>query len=565
MTETTRPISTGKWCAVPCLVLAGVLAGCGSGGSVTEGGPLTMRRLTESQYRQTIADIFDADIRIVGRFEPDSRRDGLLAVGTSLVSMTPAGFEQYDAMARDIAAQVVDEERRSRLPCAPRAMNAPDDECASRIVAEYGRRLFRRPLAPEELESRVRLAAEATRTLGEFYAGLEYALASLLSSPEFLFRVDRPAASMKSADARPLDAYSKATRLSYFLWNTAPDEELLAAAESGELDTRKGLERQVDRLLASPRLEAGTRAFFADLLRLDAFDELAKDTTIYPLFSAKLMADAREQTLRVIVDHLVTRRGDFRDLFTTRSSFMTRTLGMLYGVPVRSRDDWEPYEFPEDSPRAGLLTQVSFVAMHAHPGRSSPTLRGKFVRETFLCQEVPPPPANVDFTMDAADAHLKTARQRLARHNEDPVCAGCHKLMDPLGLGFEQFDGLGAFRTHEAGMAIDASGELEGVPFEDAVGLGRVMRENPQVSACFVRNVYQYAVGRRVTPGEQPFLEYLERTFAKDGYRWPALLKRIATSDAFHTVSTVDEAPAAPEGPETKTVAVARDDRESDT
>lgn len=529
-----------------CLVLVGMLSGCGREAPPTDGAPLSMRRLSEQQYRQSVADIFGPDIRIIGRFEPDNRREGLLAVGAAWVSVTPAGFEQYDALARGIAAQVVDPAHRaSTVPCTPQSSTAADEQCTARFIGKYGRQIFRRPLTREEVESRVRLAAEVTAALGDYYAGLEYALASLLASPNFLFRAETalPIAHDTTAHdtTRSLGAYSRASRLSYFLWNTTPDEELLAAAANGDLNDAAALEQQVDRMLASPRLNEGTRAFFSDLLRFDDIDELSKDPAIYPLFSVKLMHDAREQTLRVVTDHLVARNGDFRELFTTRRSFMTRTLGMLYGVPVTSRDGWEPYQFPADSPRAGLLVHASLAALHAHPGRSSPTLRGKFVRETFLCQNVPPPPANVDFTMDAADAQLMTARERLGRHNEDPVCAGCHKLTDPIGLGLEQLDGIGAFRTREGGAIIDVGGALDGVAFEGAAQLGRAMRDNPQVCACLVRNVYQYATGRRVVDGDQPYLEYLDRAFSRDDYRWITLLRTIATSEAFYAVASPDE------------------------
>src|SRR5690606_26951899 len=156
---------------------------------------------------------------------------------------------------------------------------------------------------------------------------------------------------------------------------------------------------------------------------------------------------------------------------------------------------------------------LSLMSLHAHPGRSSPTLRGKFIREAFMCQQVPPPPADVDFTMDEDFEVLKTARERLQRHASDPACAGCHLLMDPIGLTLEHFDGIGAFRTHEEGALIDVSGSLDGTEFEGAQGLGQAMRDNPAVPACLVDTLYRYGLGRAIEPTERDFVNYLEQQF----------------------------------------------------
>ena len=194
-----------------------------------------------------------------------------------------------------------------------------------------------------------------------------------------------------------LDSYSYATRLSLLLWNSGPDDELIRSAESGELQTAVGRARQVDRLLASSRLETGVRAFFDDMLGFDDLASQSKDAHIYPMFSGVTLQDAREQTLRTIYDQLVSKKGDYRDLFTTRDTFISPSLAAVLQVPAPP--GWSPYTSPPGSPRVGLLTQVSFLSGHAHPGRSSPTLRGKALRELLLCQTVPRPPPNVDFSI----------------------------------------------------------------------------------------------------------------------------------------------------------------------
>ena len=499
-----------------------------------------MRRLTEAQYRQTIADIFGADIEVVGRFEPDVRQEGLLAVGASQVTITPVGFEQYEGIARTIAAQVVSPERRDAfVPCRPVVLEGPDAACSAAFVEEVGSVLLRRPLETDDVEPRVEIARAAAEEFGDFYVGLEYALSSLLLSPEFLFRLESVSPEGAATDRWRLSDASLAQRLSFFLWNTTPDAELLAAAERGELTDEQGLERQVDRLIASDRLEAGVRAYFADVLRFDEFEEVGKDASLYPKYSRKLLEDAQEQTLRVVGDHLVTRRADYRDLFTTRESFMTRTLGMVYGVPVRSREGWEGMTFPEGHPRAGILSHVSTLALHSHPGRTSATLRGLFIREAILCQEVPPAPADVDFSVvqDTANPDHRTARDRLEAHRTEPSCSGCHARMDPLGLALEHFDGIGEYRRAENGDEIDASGDLDGVGFADAASFGRAIREEPATVSCLVENLYKYAVGHAPGGAEARFLRRLEERFGRAGYRLPDLMAMIAMSEPFRTVA----------------------------
>jgi hypothetical protein len=503
------------------------------------GGPAMMRRLTESQYRATIADVFSPDVPITGRFERGLREHGLIAVGSSLGGMSAFSFEQYDTSARGIAAEVTSEKRRAQfVPCQPKAEHAFDAACAAKFVETYGLKLFRRPLARDERERFVAVAKNAQARLGGFYQGLEYALVGMLQSPHFLLRIEQAEPDPQRRGALRLTAWSKATRLSYFLTNSTPDAELLRAAGAGELDTDEGLQRQVDRLIASPRIEAAVRAFFWDMLQFDGFNDLFKDPTIYPAYNSTVARDAQEQTLRTIVSHLVTDRGDYRNLFTTRTTWLTRPLGIVYRMPVATRNGWEKAEYPADSRRSGILTDISMLALHSHPGRSSVTLRGKSLREILLCQKVPDPPANVNFTaLDQVSKPFSTARMRLNEHNANPVCAGCHKLTDPMGYPLENFDGAGAFRAKENGAELDLSGSLDGTKFDGAPGLGQAFHNSPAVPACLVDKLYRSAVGREVTDGEAPYLEYLGNAFGASGYRVPDLMRAIALSKTFYAIS----------------------------
>jgi len=516
-------------------------------------GPATVRRLTQEQYRNIIADVFGPDIDLGGRFEPDIRAEGLIAVGAGQASVTAAGLEQFDKMGRTIGRQVVDEKHRAHMvPCSPAAADAPDRACTEAFLSKVGELLFRRPLTDEELKPYVDSAEIATQKTGNFYEGLSLSLAGILTAPQFLYRLEATEPDPAHPGTRRLTAYAKAERLSFFLWNTVPDPLLLAAAKSGELHTRKGMAKQVDRMLASQRLEAGVRAFFADMLEFDSFDVLAKDVAIYPKFTFAAAQQAKEQTLRTLVDLLVKENGDYRDIFTTRKTELTSRLGSLYRVSVTPPDGlfdaWTPFEFPADSGHSGILTHVSFVALHSHPGRTSPTLRGKALREVLLCQRVPDPPGNVNFNIvqDTANPEYKTVRQRLTAHATEAMCTGCHKITDPMGLALENFDTIGTYRDNENGATIDTSGELDGVKFSSATGLGKTLHDNPNIPACLVRKVYAYGVGRQASKPEAQWLsESIGKDFAADGYRVPQLLKRIATSDTFFRISTPD-APKAP-------------------
>jgi hypothetical protein len=298
------------------------------------------------------------------------------------------------------------------------------------------------------------------------------------------------------------------------------------------------------------------RAFFDDMLGFDDFNSLAKDTVAYPKFTGQMAADAREETLRTIVDQLVVKKGDYRDLFTTHSTFISPGVAQLYGLPAPP--SWTPYEFPADVPRAGILTQISFLTVHSHPGRTSPTLRGKALRELLLCQPVPPPPPNVDFSaVEDPKSPFKTVRERLQFHQKNPACAGCHKIMDPMGLALENFDGVGRYRDNEKGEAIDPSGALDGKTFKDVAGLGQVLHDHPALTSCLVRRAYTYGSGGPGTPDNKPTLDYLNARFGQEGYRVPELLRTIALSNAFSLIAQ-PPAPAAKtaSAPSSETTAV---------
>jgi hypothetical protein len=501
-------------------------------------GPPAMRLITAEQYLTTMHELFGEDIRLEVSFPPLQRRQGLLELGATTADLTPGALESFDRAARTVGMQVVDEAHRPVLvPCTPTSISEPDGACARQFFARVGRFLYRRPLTDAELRTQVDAAAAVTRGLGDFYSGLGYSLAGMLTSPKFLYFIEVAEPDPDHPGRVRLDAYSKATRLSLLLWNAPPDEALLDAAGSGQLHTRTGLERQIDRMLASPRLKLGVRAFFSDLLTFDKFDTLSKDSVIYPAFTRRVARSAEEQALRLIIDHLLTRQGDYRDLFTTSRTFIDGMLGPLYDAPVPDPNEWVPYELGRKN-SAGLLTSLAFLALNSHPGVSSPTRRGRAIRDLLLCQKVPDPPPNVSFTIfEDPNRHFKTARERLQAHSTDAVCAGCHKLTDPIGLALENFDGAGAFRTSEGDALIDASGVLDGHSFTDVASFGQALHDHPALAPCLASRLYAYGIGREVTPADRPWLLYILKRFRVNGYRVPDLLREIVISRAFFDVS----------------------------
>jgi len=502
-----------------------------------------VRLITGQQYLNMVSYLFGTDIKVTSPFAPLKRTDGLLHLGAASAGIASGQVQKFQRAASSIAAQVVDAGSLERqtpshrdylIPCKPVSEKAADNACAAEFLKKTGRLLYRRPLDDAKLAELVDSAGQIADRLNNFYAGLATVLEGMLVSPEVLFIAEGVEPDPTRPGRQRLDAYSLASRLSFFLWNAPPDDALLKTAESGALHIPQERARIVDAMIASPRLEQGIHAFFDDMLGFDDFGKLAKEAGTYPLITGAALADSRAQTLRTAYDHLVTENRDYRDMFTSRRTFISPALGAVYRVPTGP--GWVSYEFPEESLRYGMLTQISFLALHAHPARSSPTLRGKALRELLLCQKVPAPPPDVDFSaVEDPDADYRTARERLTAHQKNPACAGCHKITDPMGLALENFDGAGQYRSDEKGAVIDVSGSLDGRSFNDVKGLAEAIRDHKALPTCFVRRIYSYGTGGPLSARDKEALEYFNNAFAAQGYKVPALLRTIATSEAFST------------------------------
>lgn len=513
--------------------------------------PGTLRRLTSSQYRASIAEVIGPEIIIVTRLEPDRRppygndengneRGELLAIGAASNGLSASGVENYVNAAYEIAGQALANTTvHSRIvTCTP--AGAVDDACVGEIVDSIGGRLFRRPVTPEERAGYVGVARQASTVLGTFDEGLEFALAAVLMSPNFIYR-DELGDDVSTGERR-LTPHQLATRLSFFLWAEPPDDELRSHADDGSLFDATVLDAQVARMLADDRVRSGVRAFFDDMLALYDLDKLSKSPVAFVQFTPDVRESAREETLLFLEEHIVTDHGDFRDVFTSPRTFVDRRLASIYNVPAPTLVGFDEIVYPSWMERRGLLGQVSFLALQSHADKTSAVLRGRFVRERLMCSKVPDPPPNLNTAIPPPTADNPTLRDRVFDHFQNPSCRGCHQMMDPIGLAFEHFDALGRFRTQEpftdeAGQVtyhvISTEGSLAGLPYDDAAGLAQILHDHPDVPNCLVRTMYRYATGHVEITSETRQMRALEAAFRASGYDVLDLMHAMATSLGF--------------------------------
>jgi hypothetical protein len=490
-----------------------------------EAGPTTpfearMQRLTAAQYRNVVTDLFGAGLTLPA-LEEEAAVGGFASLGASEVGTSRRGVALYGEAAQAVARQVMTDpaRRKAAVPCAPADPKRADDACAGMVVDATGRRLFRRPLTPEERTRYVALAAEGARSAGDFARGVELALEALLQSPIFLYRAElgEPVA---GSSTRRLTGAELASRLSFALHDTAPDDALLTAALKGELETPAGLRKQAERLLAAKRGAETLQAFFAEMFRL-------------PDGATPEKASMRQETLLVLAE-LEAQKLPYTRLFSAPFTFVDDTLAKRYGLAVRPGSAFTKVTLPE-GPRQGLLGHAALLVEGTE--ESHPIPRGKFIREALLCQEIPPPPPGTNTELPPVTKESpKTARERLAKHREDPSCAGCHALMDPVGLALESFDGLGRLRTTEHGLPIDPSGELDGKPFRDARELGVRLGERDDVRTCLVRSLRRFMTGQMEGAEQAGIVAALDAKFRAGGESVRDLQLTIVTDESFRTV-----------------------------
>jgi hypothetical protein len=487
-------------------------------------------RLTARQYANALRDLIGGSVPV-----PALRQDvaiaGFTTVGAGVAGVNEDAAESFEKGALDAAAAAFGNGGTLRPTVTCAAASGPDEACARKTLRALGRKIFRRALAADEESPYVDVWRAAKGIAGSDWKGFEMAVAAMLQSPKFLFRFEEGEPDPADATRRRYAPYELASRLAFFLWSSTPDDALLDAAEAGALATTDGLATQVTRMLTSPKAKTGLLSFIDEKLELGKAALIAKDASTFPQFSPSLAAAMRTETLKVVEAVVVDGERDFLELLDTRTTFVDGALAKLYGIPGVTGDAFTKVTMPSDWNRLGILGQASFLATRSHVVKTSPTQRGKFVAERLLCQSIPPPDPNANTNLP--DVQGQTLREVLENHRKNPSCAACHALMDPIGVAFENFDAVGAWREQDNGKPIDASGTFQKQPYQTLPELVALLKRAPDVSACVVRDLYRYATAHEEEEGQMVHLDALTKAFDGGGRKLAPLVSALATSDAF--------------------------------
>jgi hypothetical protein len=493
-------------------------------------------RLTHAQYDNTVRDLLGLpDLAPSADFLDDPTFAGFDNNAAALV-VQPRLARDYQRAAEALSARVADPATMGNLvPCE---VAAGDDVCAREFVESFGRRAFRRPLTAPEVDAYVALYG---RGAGKFSAGtpfeqgIRHLVEAFLQSPHFLYRVEL-SEELDSDQLIPLTGFEVATRLSYLIWNSAPDDDLLAAAESGELDTEAGIEAQARRLIEDARAAGPVDDFHAQWLQLDKYANVQKDPTLYPSFGPSTAAAMREETERFIRHVVFELSGGVRDLLLSRTTFVNDELAAIYGLEGAFGPELTQVEL-DPTRRAGLLTQPGFLASHAYTTGSSPIHRGVFVQRRVLCNEVPDPPGDIDTTLPPLSDDIKTTKQQVEAHTSGEACVGCHSLVNAPGYALENFDGLGAWRDTENGEPIDPTGDFrmdgDTTQVDGPIDLVTQIAESESAGACYLTQWYRYGFAREESEADQCTIDLLNQRFMEAGYDVKEMLVAFTLTKTF--------------------------------
>jgi hypothetical protein len=508
-------------------------SGAGTGGpscTVPSPGLAPLRRLTQSEYNNTVRDLLGDPTRPADAFPPDQQVGDFTNTAVAL-TVPPLLAQAYQSAAEQLAGVAV-KNLSTLVPCDP--TKTGEDACAQQFVAAFGKRAYRRPLTPQELDGLFALY-QTNRSGADFANGIQAIVEAILQSASFLYRIEFGDVAQPMGRAVPLTSYEMASRLSYFLWGSMPDGVLFAAADAGQFATKEQLAAQARRMLKDPRARPAVQQFYTEWLTLDRVAGAVKDPTTYPQFTATLQSAMQKETLAFIDWVIWQSDARMQTMLTAPVSFLNAELATLYGVTGVTGTALQQVKL-DPTQRAGLLTQPALMTVLGKPDRSSPVVRGKFVRERILCQTVSPPPANIVITPPHVTPGVST-RQTFSEHDKVPACKGCHALMDPIGFGFENFDGIGKWRTVDQGQPVDASGTLSSSdvdgPFHGVVELANKLAQSQEASDCVVTEWFRYAFARGETPDDACTMASLKRAFASASFDIRELLVGVTQTDAF--------------------------------
>jgi hypothetical protein len=490
-----------------------------------------LRRLNRDEYTATIRDLLDTHTN-AGRDLPADAAGGQgFDNAAEVLVISPVLAEKYLAAAKEsLDFAVRNPQARKRIGIVEPSADLPPEDAARKILRAFLPRAFRHPVPDAEMDPFLALFRDAQTRRQTFDASVSYMLRGVLMSPKFLFMLERP------------DDYALASRLSYFLLGSMPDDKLFEAAAQNKLHDPDTLRKETARLLASPKSMDFIDRFVTQWLGTRELGrEFIPDPTVFPQYAKnlELQGDIRLQPT-VFFQNMLAANDPLTDLIDSRWTMVTQVLARFYGfegalVPKDKGEQPHRVELPPDSHRGGLLGMSAVLAVSSYPYRTSPVLRGKFVLDALLGTPPLPPPPNVPALEEHKEGHPKTMRERLAQHRADPVCAGCHSSIDPLGFALENYNALGQWRTEDAGNPIDNTGELpDGTRFSGPEELKAVLMQRKDL---FVRNLTArmlgYALGRGLTPSDFCTVDDIARQLKDNGYKSQTLIEGLVMSSVF--------------------------------
>ena len=531
------PVLLALAAAGGCVGVIGDPEGEASGTATTEPAlaEATLHRLTRPQIQNAWRDLLGEPLAMPTDLPADDVLYGFSSISAARSTISPVDAEKYEAATYHVLDQIfADPVRLEAFTGCP----APKvgDACVDGFVGTFTAKAWRRPAAGDEVAALLALGSKVAADLGDPVQGLKFMLAGVLMSPHFLFRVE---VGEPGPEAYRYTSWEMASRLSFLLLDAPPDDELRAAAKSGELVTSGGVRAQATRLLNDPRARVALTRFFRDFMNIGGLDGLDKQPDKFPQMTATLGPSMRIEIERMFEENVFEREGDFRDLFTTRDTHVNEDLARVYGIEGITGPDWTPITLPDDGKRAGILTTPGFLALNAHKTQTSPTRRGRFIRLNLLCQDVPPPPPGIDTTLPDADPTKPTTlRERLDAHRKDPACAGCHQKMDPIGFTLERFDSIGAYRDmDENNLPIDSASEIDGAPVDGPMDMTALIAALPEVGACVARRFYEHGGAHLAGKGDEPSVDALVADFVGSNYTFKELVLALVTNDGYRYAS----------------------------
>ncbi len=542
------------------LALIGTVFICGCSGIIGSGGneavddavakelcvvDTPIRRLTRFEYNNTVRDLLGDNSNPADVLPPEEEVAGFNNQAGALTT-SDLLVEQYLKVAEGVSARAIGNMDTLMEGCDPASQGS--DACALSFIERWGRRAYRRPLEQEEVD-RLQDVFDWALTdpdLGTFEDGIQVVIEVMLQSPSFLYRPEYGSGTPIEGDVVPFTSWEMATKLSYMLWNTMPDDVLFQAAENDVLSTREEIAAQAARMLEDDRAKDTIRNFHEQWLLLTQLDSVTKDTSVYPAYNAGLRPLWEEEIQTFIEDVILEGDGSLETLLTADYSFMNEELANFYGDDVLEPVTGTELRRVQLDPtrRAGFLTSAALMATHANLNQSSPVFRGKFVREQLMCNTLPLPPNDLVIEPPQLDPN-KTTKEQFEEIGADPSCASCHSLMNPIGFIFEHYDGVGQWRDQQNGKDIDAVGEvvqtedIDGT-YDGAIELARALAGSTQVQECVSSQWFRFAYNRSVTPLDSCSTEQLNERFAASNFNIRELLVALTQTNAFLYRRAVD-------------------------